>query len=87
MNVSLMLDQPESVLGEAGFSLVHLCRHAWERLTASNVVYEPISQTVMLEPNLRAQSNRLAEFATPGASGARSPRPPCPTGRGSSSAS
>ena len=64
MNVSLMLDQPESVLGEAGFSLVHLCRHAWERLTASNVVYEPISQTVMLEPNLRAQSNRLAEFAT-----------------------
>lgn len=64
MNISLLLDQPESVLGETGFSLLHLCRYYWEQLTPWNVIYEPISQTVMLEPNLRAQSNHLADVST-----------------------
>lgn len=64
MSISLMLDQPESVLDESGYSLVHLCRSYWDQLDVTDMIYEPISESVMLEPDYSAGSNALADFET-----------------------
>lgn len=64
MNISLIIDQPDTVLDEAGFSIVHLCRTYWEQVVATQMVYEPVSETVMLEPKYDAADCLVADYQT-----------------------
>jgi hypothetical protein len=62
--IGLMLDQPDTVLDEAGFSLVHLCRSQWESLVVDGVAYEPVSRCVLLKPDFGPQDTLAAAFRT-----------------------
>lgn len=64
MAIGLMLDQPDTVLDEAGFSLVHLCRTQWEHLAVQGVAYEPVSRCVLLQPDLSPGHTLAAQFRT-----------------------
>lgn len=64
MDISLVVDQSDTVLDEVGFSLVDMCRKRWPDLRATGVAYEPVSGCVMLEPDLRPRDMRLAEYRT-----------------------
>lgn len=75
MDVSLLLDQPDSVLGEAGYSLVHLCRLHWAELAVSGMAYEPVSECVMLEPDLSPGDTVLADYEPGGGDFAEFPSP------------
>lgn len=66
MRIAFALGEPTSVVEQAGYSLLHLCRNHWERMTASDVVREPVSGTVLLEPDWEPQDCRLSHFATSG---------------------
>ncbi len=64
MQVGLTLDTPETVLDQSGFSLVQLCRTHWRRLRGQGFRYEPLSQSVLLEPDLTPEDCLAGQFVT-----------------------